>query len=355
MRNVKISVIIPVYNAEKYLRETLQSIKKQSFTDFELIAINDGSTDNSLTILNEFKGIINNYKIVTIDNSGVSKARNIGINISNGEYVCFVDADDILNQHYLEFLIQPIFSKNADLSYCNYTTFYNKCIFNSNSNDCNFNHIKKDSSIQVFDYVMSQGLGTSPWNKLYRLEYLKKYNIMFNENSSYGEDMFFNWKIFLVSNTIYNVDLPLYGYRQNIKGATMKYHDKLFEHYMYELNDVIVFARDNNILNDELYESVNINMLKRFNSIFRMNCRRKDGIKNGHNYIKKILKDERVNTALKLYDGINENVFNNTDKKIIKLMKNKEIEKILMYSYYLDYKFRIFRIIKSFLLLFISE
>lgn len=97
----KISVIIPVYNAEKYLAETLDSVLNQTFTDFEVIAVNDGSTDNSLNILNEYGNKDSRIKIFSNSNSGVSTARNTGIEKASGEYICFIDADDLIASEYM--------------------------------------------------------------------------------------------------------------------------------------------------------------------------------------------------------------------------------------------------------------
>ena len=92
--NPKISLIIPVYNVELYLRKSLDSAINQTFKDVEIIAVNDGSTDSSYEILKEYKSKYNNIKVISIKNSGLSNARNVGIRESKGEYLAFLDSDD---------------------------------------------------------------------------------------------------------------------------------------------------------------------------------------------------------------------------------------------------------------------
>lgn len=95
-----ISIIIPVYNAENYLRDCLESVRVQTYIDFEVICVNDGSIDNSDTICSEFANIDSRFSLITQANAGVSVARNTGLDKAQGEYVCFVDADDIIAPRY---------------------------------------------------------------------------------------------------------------------------------------------------------------------------------------------------------------------------------------------------------------
>ena len=105
MESIKISIIIPVYNAELYLSESLNSVANQSYRNWELIAINDGSTDKSLDILNQEHKKDSRIKIISISNSGVSHARNVGLSAANGDYILFLDADDLLMPKSLQTLL----------------------------------------------------------------------------------------------------------------------------------------------------------------------------------------------------------------------------------------------------------
>ena len=111
----KISLIMPVYNAEKYLAEALESVFRQTFKDYEVICVDDGSTDNSLKILQEFASKHENMTVITQENKRVSAARNAGFNVSKGEYVQFMDADDVLRDNAFELAYKRISETNADM------------------------------------------------------------------------------------------------------------------------------------------------------------------------------------------------------------------------------------------------
>jgi len=112
---IKISIIIPVYNAELYLPQCLDSVTRQTFTDFECICINDGSTDSSLNILKNHSETDKRFKIISQQNSGVSQARNTGIKTACGNYIVFADPDDWLSENYLEVLYDTIEKYGCDV------------------------------------------------------------------------------------------------------------------------------------------------------------------------------------------------------------------------------------------------
>jgi len=125
----KVSIIIPVYNSEKYLRHCLDSITNQSFKDFEVIAINDGSTDSSLNILNEYKNILN-IKILSQKNMGVAKAREIGIKNSTSPYITFIDSDDYIDNDYLEKLVYTLECTNTNICCSRFSIHFNIPLIN---------------------------------------------------------------------------------------------------------------------------------------------------------------------------------------------------------------------------------
>ena len=116
-KNPEISIIIPVYNVEPYIRRCLDSIKAQTFTDFEAIIVDDSSPDGSIKIAMEFVASDSRFKIVTRENGGLSAARNTGIEHSVGRYIAFIDSDDFIAPTYLEKLYNACEENNADMSY----------------------------------------------------------------------------------------------------------------------------------------------------------------------------------------------------------------------------------------------
>jgi len=116
----KISVIVPVYNVEKYLAKCIDSILAQTFTDFECILINDGSPDNSPAICDEYAKKDERMKVIHKENGGVSSARNTGLDIAQGEWITFADSDDWVDENYLELMYSNAIKNNCDLSICGF-------------------------------------------------------------------------------------------------------------------------------------------------------------------------------------------------------------------------------------------
>lgn len=140
MDNKLVSVVMPIYNAEKYLKDNLPLLINQTYKNFELILVNDGSKDKSLAICQDFAKKDSRIKVISQENKGVSSARNLGIENSKGEYICFVDADDFTMPNYLSTLVSTI--ENNDLGIVNFIEIKEK-----NLNKVN-NKIKRGGGIQ---------------------------------------------------------------------------------------------------------------------------------------------------------------------------------------------------------------
>jgi glycosyltransferase involved in cell wall biosynthesis len=207
----KISVVVPVYNVEKYLKGCLDSILNQSYKDFEVICVNDGSTDNSLSILEEYAAKDSRINIITQVNQGLGMARNAGIPAANGDYILFVDSDDYIEQGMFEHLAQQLTS-NPDV-----------VIFGAKTLNCKNNRIykgqysskwfkRKFSKHKLFKYHMVA------WNKLYRKEFLIKNNINFDKVKT-GEDQAFGIKCYVLAQSAIIIKKDFYVYRKNREGA----------------------------------------------------------------------------------------------------------------------------------------
>ena len=119
-----ISIILPVYNTSSYLEQCLNSIHNQSFKDYELICVDDGSSDNSLEILKKYEKIIKNCKVIYQENQGVATARNVALSNVTGDYIIFIDSDDYIMPNYLERLYNEICNTNSDVVICNFYRYY---------------------------------------------------------------------------------------------------------------------------------------------------------------------------------------------------------------------------------------
>lgn len=184
--NKSVTFIVPAYNAEKTINNCINSILAQSYPVFEVIIVNDGSTDNTLKNLNEYN---NNpkVKIITIKNSGVSVARNIALDNVKTHYVAFVDADDYISPDFLLNMIEPYSNSRVDLvvSQINYISNNSQRVTNYLSGLCD----KDDFMMSMFKINGPKGY---LWNRLWKMNIIKKYNIRFNETIAMAEDLIFN-------------------------------------------------------------------------------------------------------------------------------------------------------------------
>lgn len=202
----KISVIIPVYNAEELLLKCIESILAQTYTDWELILVDDGSPDNSGSICDDYVTKDQRIKVIHKPNGGVSSARNTGIDIATGEWLCFVDSDDWVEKTYLEDF--GVVNNLSDIIICGYKKVRDgvvtlKTIVPLTSDTDKLMCLAEDYNII-----------NSPCFKLYRTNIVTKYKIRFDQNISYGEDHLFSLTYLTHTSNISNVESCGYNYRE---------------------------------------------------------------------------------------------------------------------------------------------
>lgn len=261
--NIEISIIIPVYNVDKYLGECLESLINQSFNHFEIICINDGSTDNSQYILEEYQKLDERIVIYTTKNSGAGAARNNGIRYAKGKYILFLDADDIFDKDLLCKVYENAEKNSSDI------VAYNYIKFDQEGNNYYINGMRKQllpTGIEKFNYrncpnrIMSI-VNPTPWNKCYRKEFIIENELKFEEISS-SNDITFAAVSMAKANVISFVDNYLVKYRIGHEGTITNIKSKnlnniiiavssaveqaeKFEHYNEIKNAVKYFAVDN--------------------------------------------------------------------------------------------------------------
>ena len=336
---------MPVYNSEKNLKYTLESIIGQTFKDFELIAIDDGSTDNSLKILKEYQMMDKRIVVVQQKNSGVSKARNVGIELSRGEYIGFIDSDDLLEKDFFNTLYKLAKKNNADISMTGYSTFYENT--NLKLKKYTEDKVEFKNKYNIFENMLDCGLGVNIWTKLYKKSLIDQYNIKFIEEMSYDEDMFFSWKCALVSTKVCFDNNCRYFYRLSPVGATMKYHDNMYDKYCYAFNDIRLFSKENNLYTDELEKYICINFARKINVMLTMIVRSKLPFNQKQINISKILEDKIIKRGIYELD----NIYKLKGKKyfLLKDLKNKYILSLIIKTYLIDIKIKLARKIKKYL------
>lgn len=208
--NPLISVIVPVYNVEEYLKKSIESILNQSFADFELILVNDGSTDESLLICNYYGQIDERVVIINKKNGGLSSARNAGLDVAKGKYICFIDSDDWIHTNMIKVLYQNMVDYNADISQCNLVKTRNEKITDSVSQSFR-NRLYTNIEMLNRLHEGSNIINVIICNKLYKRELFN--HIRFPQGKIH-EDEYVNYKLFYRAKKIICTNQKLYYYRQ---------------------------------------------------------------------------------------------------------------------------------------------
>lgn len=221
----KLSIIVPVYNVEKYLPKCLESLTNQTLKDIEIICVNDGSMDNSLAILKEFASKDSRIRIIDNQHQGVAKTRNTGIEQSTGEYIGFVDSDDYIDIDFFEKLYNSATKSNSDIAIA--SILKHKNFFNI----YNVKYTKEETAITIQDKIKlcedKKHFFFYAWNKIYHSGFIKENNIKFSEGQIY-EDVMFAIKALYYSNKIISVYGTKYHYIEHENSLT-KYKDKTGE------------------------------------------------------------------------------------------------------------------------------
>ena len=244
MESGVISVVVPVYNSAMYLDKCIQSILKQSYPNWELILVDDGSTDESGSICEKYAREYANIKCIHQENCGVSIARNTGIEASRGEFLSFVDSDDVVSAEYLEHLITILKLHNCDWSLTavdNYHEFspQQKILLDFNQLSAE-NFLKLNTAYVLF----------GPVCKLYKAEIIKRHQIQFPEGIHYGEDLLFNFAYMehIHSAVFWNVHDYTYEKVNDISLST-RYRKTMFEEELFLSNVKISFYKKKGVYN----------------------------------------------------------------------------------------------------------
>ena len=215
-----ISVIVPVYNSEKYLHRCIDGILAQNYTDFDLLLIDDGSTDNSGNICDEYEIRDGRIRVFHQENGGVSSARNLGLDNARGKYVMFVDSDDYMLPNMCELMISTLETKNADLVICGTTETGGGFWRPQEDRDYSIKEFKEN-----FIHLLHTELLSPPWNKIYKRDRIG--NRRFHEDISFGEDLLFNIQYI---NTCENISFikasPFYHEKENENSLVVRFNRK---------------------------------------------------------------------------------------------------------------------------------
>lgn len=246
-----VSVIIPVYNAEKYLKRCLDSVISQTFKDIEIICVNDGSTDDSIKILDEYRTadariVVSNQR----ENKGVGASRNAGLNIARGMYISFIDADDWINPDFLEKLYTAAEKYEADAVCSEIIRAYPSGRMIKKA------EIEKEEVLYTCNEKCQKleiPKNCYVWNKFYRKSELDRHKLQFEEKLSMCEDVNFTIRFLCFSNKVVTVPGARYYYWVSDKSASRTASDKNQIDKLAARADFIKFSRDHHIICDEKF------------------------------------------------------------------------------------------------------
>lgn len=219
------SLIIPVYNTSDFLKECLDSILQQSYKDYEVICVDDGSTDSSFSILSEYATSYSCFKVFKQENQGQSVARNFALTKATGEYIVFVDSDDYINPSMLELLSNAIQANRAQIIMYNMVSVFKDKTKIIKAQTClNINNNAND----YVAMLLNNNLDGYCCNKIYKKTFIDNHNIRFPENFL-SEDLFFSFLSLLYANNIYYLDKNLYYYRIHPNSSTQHLNRRIFD------------------------------------------------------------------------------------------------------------------------------
>lgn len=231
----KVSVIVPVYNTEKWLARCIDSILAQTFTNFELLLINDGSTDSSGAICDEYAEKDSRIRVFHKPNGGVSSARNLGLDNATGEWITFCDADDWVENNYIYDLIMKAEETDADIVMCNLLFRF------AERDDIYKIYNWKDSKISgLANYISQQWtplVGSIHKKKLY-----EKFKLRLPDNISLCEDFHLMVRLCFYASKISTISAPTYNYRQQPNSIVHNLNNKSVEEQLWAYNDILKFA-----------------------------------------------------------------------------------------------------------------
>ena len=199
-----ISVIVPIYNVENYLVRCIESIINQTYSNLEIILVDDGSPDKCSIICDEYAKKDSRIKVIHKKNGGLSDARNAGLDIATGEYIGFVDSDDYIDKNMYKEMINELIEKNADIVSCAINNIYS-----DRTEIINIDEEIYDAELALKNLILGKNINQTVWNKLYKKEVIG--NILF-EKGKINEDEFWTYRILANSKKIITLNKPLYSY-----------------------------------------------------------------------------------------------------------------------------------------------
>ena len=257
-----VSVIIPCYNVAPFLRRCLDSVLNNTYQNLQVICINDGSTDNTLQILESYND--ERIKIISHENKGLSLTRNVGMESAEGEFISFIDSDDWVHREFYERMVKTQKESHADVVICNYKTIYDYCV-DEKIQEANYKTVR---FLDVYDDSM---LYNAVWNKLYRADILKETRFV----PVFAEDNVFNSALFISHKdmTCSIIDAEIYYYFQRSDSLMHRFHEDRILALAREFYNISQLTEDQELKTKFMTRGFKLGLSTRYKTMFRENLR----------------------------------------------------------------------------------
>lgn len=291
MKNNLVSIIVPVYNAEKTLKKCCYSLLEQTYKNIEIILVNDGSNDDSSKICRKFAKKDHRVKFIDKENGGVSSARNAGIECARGEYLSFVDSDDYVDKEYIQNMYEKIQKDNSDICLAGYWIKKHGFV---QKNENGKGSCLYDQSLyyeKLLDFIWGKNGMYFPVAKLYRKSLIKQNEIKFNENIQCGEDMLFNVQFFRYCKSMTIISECNYYYIMHGGGLSGKYQPRFWRDMSMVYQNYLKIYEEN--YPEKITEAKEIILTLLRNTMFNFYYKKRS-IKEGTVFLKKCSNNSEV-------------------------------------------------------------
>lgn len=318
---MKISIVVPIYNVERYLGRCVESILAQTYPDIEVILVNDGSPDGCAAICEKYAAMDSRIIVVNQENKGLPGARNSGLKIAKGEYVSFIDSDDTIEADMVEDFVNVATNNHkADVIASNIIQYENGNVkYQILKNELPYGVLLKQEEIKTHFiepyYGGYMGIIPSACTKMYKVEFLKENKLLFDESLKRAEDYWFNFYVFTKANSIYAIDHAYYHYYK-IEGSVIRsYRENQFELFLKSREKLL---SKNKILNCKVnWNTFNTEFVHNINE-FILLCINKTGFFKSYKKVSTIFRNEEFVKALE-----NVSIYNLHNRLIKKFLKSK--------------------------------
>ncbi|OAS85138.1 glycosyltransferase family 2 protein [Metabacillus litoralis] len=324
--SVKVSVIIPVYNAEKYVAHCIESLLNQTLKECEFIFINDGSIDDSPKIIERYKNLDSRIRVINQNNQGVSIARNKGLEIATGEYIGFVDSDDYIEKDMYQILYNSVKKSDCDAIISNLKSEMNgKMTITSYpfSYDTKFerDYIERE----LLPYLFQNDNLNTAVNKLYRRKIINDNQVNFPEKVALGEDGMFNIRFFCIAKTFKYINYSGYHYREVIGSATRNISQKDYFNRALEVYNFVIPEIQGKIDGEKLKQFKSIKLIRNVMSYIHVYFTPTNEVifYKRYKYVKSMLNNKNVREALRIYKIVNKSSLGRYERMVINLISYK--------------------------------